>query len=295
MADGSFDPRGRFRRLPPGWSDALLARFRERVFALLIERRLLRPETAARLRRWRRSGFGVYVDRPVPAGDDERLLRLLRYVARPPIVEARLTYRAAEDVAIYTASRMHRGRRANFLITNPLEWLALATLHIPPPRRRRVTFWGRYSFVARGAARRAAAEPTAAPPHDPAACRSAWQELLKSVFEVDPLRCPCGGTLRVRGAMRGIPLWLALIPLGLFPPEGGLCAGLSPPRSVSRTSSGRDPPRTGPPAHGPPGRRSTADRAMSEAEAPPETDDFAQPAVSDEAYLIDPPAPDDPS
>ena len=58
MADGSFDPLGRFRRLPPGWSDALLARFRERVFTLLIERRLLRPETAARLRRWRRSGLG---------------------------------------------------------------------------------------------------------------------------------------------------------------------------------------------------------------------------------------------
>ena len=26
--------------------------------------------------------------------------------------------------------------------------------------------------------------------------KKAWQELLKRIYEVDPLRCPCGGTLK---------------------------------------------------------------------------------------------------
>ena len=42
---------------------------------------------------------------------------------------------------------------------------------------------------------------------DPEVCRSVWQELLKSVFELDPLACPCGGRLRLHGLVRGVTLW----------------------------------------------------------------------------------------
>ena len=41
-----------------------------------------------------------------------------------------------------------------------------------------------------------------------------WQELLKSVFELDRLACPCGGRLRLRGLVRGVAQWRALAALG---------------------------------------------------------------------------------
>jgi hypothetical protein len=140
MADGMFDPLGRFRALPSGWARALEGLLRERVFSLLIERRKLRPETAARMRSWRRSGFSAHLGRPIAPTDREALGRLLRYVARPAVVESRLTYRGPGSTAIYTAPRFHKGEKANFVALDPTDWLAGASQHIPAPKRHRASF-----------------------------------------------------------------------------------------------------------------------------------------------------------
>ena len=89
-----------------------------------------------------------------------------------------------------------------------------------------------------------------------------WQELLKSVFELDPLACPCGGRLRLHGLVRGVTLWKALAALGELPHRDGPCAQ---PRA--------------PPQHLP---------------GPPDdtSDPLFQPGPSDEAYAVDPPSPD---
>ena len=59
---------------------------------------------------------------------------------------------------------------------------------------------------------------------DPEVCRSVWQELLKSVFELDPLACPCVGRLRLRGLVRGVVLWKALAALGELSDRDNPCA-----------------------------------------------------------------------
>ena len=81
-------------------------------------------------------------------------------------------------------------------------------MHIPDPRRHVIRYYGAYSSVVRG--RRARQTVAAvgggaavAPPpaeHEPAsldwkAARRRWAQLIRRIYEVDPLLCPrCGGT-----------------------------------------------------------------------------------------------------
>ena len=89
-----------------------------------------------------------------------------------------------------------------------MEYVARVLAQVPEPRKHQVRCYGYYSCAARGkrikdprATREAAnavhqAEPL--PPPDTAALRYARADLLRRVYEVDPLVCPrCAGTMRV--------------------------------------------------------------------------------------------------
>jgi hypothetical protein len=93
-----------------------------------------------------------------------------------------------------------------------MEFVARVLVQIPDPRRHLVRYYGAYSNASRGKRKRAAAsaEPSsadqapedAAIPDGPyrAALRRRWAELIRRVYEVDPLICPrCGSEMRVIG------------------------------------------------------------------------------------------------
>jgi hypothetical protein len=93
-----------------------------------------------------------------------------------------------------------------------MELVARVLVQIPDRRRHLVRYYGAYSSAARGKRKKAAApaEPSAAAkapedaaiPDSPyrAALRRRWAELIRRVYEVDPLVCPrCGGEMRVIG------------------------------------------------------------------------------------------------
>jgi len=88
------------------------------------------------------------------------------------------------------------------------------TQHIPGPGEHLVRYYGWYSNKLRGLRRRPAAGVAAAPAvavcEDSQATAAAsasiaarrrrqrWAELIRRVYEVDPLRCPrCGGQMRI--------------------------------------------------------------------------------------------------
>jgi hypothetical protein len=80
-------------------------------------------------------------------------------------------------------------------------------MHIPTPRLHVVRYYGHYASVAR--ARRArdakdSGEATAAlPQDDPLSSahrrrlRRQWAQMIRRVYEADPLVCDCGATMRV--------------------------------------------------------------------------------------------------
>ena len=111
------------------------------------------------------------------------------------------------DQAGYRGRRDHPVNGAAGVTLDPLEVLARLCQHIPPPGFHLTRSYGAYANRTRGArARRgpgAAARPSApdGEPDTPTPAqrerRREWAKLIARVFEVDPLRCRCGGFMRV--------------------------------------------------------------------------------------------------
>ena len=91
-----------------------------------------------------------------------------------------------------------------------LEWIARLTSHIPERGTQLVHYYGAYSNAHRGIAHRRKAfieVPPEDEPYNPpepdstwlAARRKSWARLIRRVYEVDPLLCPCGKRMRVVG------------------------------------------------------------------------------------------------
>jgi hypothetical protein len=95
---------------------------------------------------------------------------------------------------------------------DPAEFVARVIMHIPEPRRHLVRYYGWYSNVSRGKRRKAEAEDgevvdTGVAPASRAAraevrndraLRRSWAQLIKRIYEVDPLVCPtCDSEMKV--------------------------------------------------------------------------------------------------
>ena len=98
-----------------------------------------------------------------------------------------------------------------------LEFLARVLDHLPEPSQQRVRSWGWSSNVARGRRRRqgemGATSTACAEPGDEATSRRlSWSQLIRKVYEIDPLLCTfCGAAMRIvafiveRSSLRRIP------------------------------------------------------------------------------------------
>jgi hypothetical protein len=153
--------------------------------------------------------------RQVKPEDQAAVERLARYIMRPPISLERMAWDGAGEVRY----RRKRGHESSGLgerevgAFDPPE-LVLVYCDDSPARstRRRNSFdellW--YSNVSRGKRRKAEAENGEVGSAGPAsraarvearsarALRRSWAQLIKRIYEVDPLLCPsCGGEMKV--------------------------------------------------------------------------------------------------
>jgi hypothetical protein len=182
------------------------------VFRFLQAEGLLSEERTRLLLSWRHSGFSVHTSVTVPADDWDGLERLARYLLRAPVSLERLRVDKGAQAIVY-AGRRRAGHElaAASAALDPKEFLARVLMHIPEPRRHVIRYYGAYSSVvrarrARQAAAAAGAGSAVMPPraeHEPAslewrAARRRWAQLIRRIYEVDPLVCPhCGGPMRI--------------------------------------------------------------------------------------------------
>jgi hypothetical protein len=188
--------------------------FRHKVIRLLQGVGLLSEERTELLLSWRHSGFSVHNSVRVEPEDQPAVERLARYTMRPPISLERMAWDGVGEVS-YRRKRGHEslglGER-EVEAFDPQEFLARVIMHIPEPRRHLVRYYGWYSNVSRGKRRKAAAEngdvggvdagpdsrTARAEARDARALRRSWAQLIKRVYEVDPLVCPsCGSEMKV--------------------------------------------------------------------------------------------------
>lgn len=187
--------------------------FRHRVLRLLKNESLLSDDRIELLLSWRRSGFNIDDSVRIPAGEKQTLEHVARYMLRSPVSLSRLQWSPGSPHVLYAPKTSHDDPSELFPRLekiDALEFLARVITQIPQPKRHLLFYYGHYANVVR--ARRQSSlsdeqtdntradthqdEPTLSPARKQA-LRRRWADLIRRVFELDPLRCPCGGTFRV--------------------------------------------------------------------------------------------------
>jgi len=205
---GVVDRQGRFTSIDSPPSAVAEQMFRRRVIKRLMDQGKLDEDVAAGLLAWRHSGFSVHNKIRADASDDAGLERLCRYLVHPPIAQQRLRFSGANAPCSYRGRRVHPQTGQDRIELDPLEMLARLGQHIPPPGFHMTRLYGAYSNRTRAARARVPAQGEGREPDDRDADalsltpfqrerRRQWARLIAKVCEVDPLRCPCGATMRV--------------------------------------------------------------------------------------------------
>ncbi|MBC8876046.1 MAG: transposase [Planctomycetes bacterium] len=163
------------------------------------------------MRSWQHSGFSVDQSVFLPAGDQQGIERLVRYMTRCPFSLSRLVKATDTGQLVYKAEKqacrafpdprsrgLESGAKRNFQILPPLDFLAEFTQHIPPKGAHLIRYYGHYSNKSRGMRKKATAEQAepSAKPSDaddastppPARCSKTWAMLIKRVYEVTHFR-----------------------------------------------------------------------------------------------------------
>ena len=221
------------------------------MIAFLVDKGPLPPERARMLRGWVHSGFNVHRGRRVLSCERKDMERLAQYIIRNPFSLEKM--RATEPgPASASGSTLYRsgmnkkiGRK--FEVFTPCDFVAAITQHIPDKSFQLVRYYGWYSNKMRG--RRAkqaeeevqtegdAVEVIDVSAHEPRRVLSKkWRELIKKVWEADPLRCPkCSREMRIISLIdQKDVIERILRHLGLWQ-EGGACIP-APTRRAKRPS-----------------------------------------------------------
>ena len=195
VTEGGIDRAGIFHRLPH-LDDARLAEiFAREVLRLLVDRGLLSPEWAERILSWRHTGFNVHSR--VRARTKTEAERVGKYMVRPIFALERLAFLDLEGKVGYR----HGPDGAELERMDYLELIARVTSHIPDKGQVMVRYYRLYANAHRGKVRKANRVPVLLGmiEEEPKPITSkGWAEMIRKVYEVDPMICPrCGGRMKV--------------------------------------------------------------------------------------------------
>jgi len=195
VTEGGVDRAGIFHRIAHLDDSRLAGIFAREVLRLLVGRGLLSPEWADRILSWRHTGFNVHSR--VRARTKVEAERVGKYMVRPVLSLDRLLFLDREGKVGY-----RHGENGTELETmDYLELIARVTSHIPDKGQVMVRYYGLYANAHRGKDRKANLVPLALGmiEEEPRPVPSkGWAEMIRKVYEVDPLRCPrCGATMKI--------------------------------------------------------------------------------------------------
>ena len=213
LTDGVLTRDGEWERLPRWTPGTLEEVFRRVVVRRLVQAERLSEEFADTLLTWTHSGFSVWGEQVVYPDEGERLERLARYVARPPLAVGLVEETEEGRIRVRTPPDPRTGEREVEL--DPVEFVHALARQVPDPGQHLVRYYGVYANRSRrqwearwtgepwgeGEPPAAVPVPGATGPGRGAGAGSrtgSWARLLRRVLEVDPLLCPkCGVEMRV--------------------------------------------------------------------------------------------------
>jgi len=195
VTEGGVDEAGAFHRVSD-FDDGRLARvFARVVLAFLVGRELLSPEWAGRILSWRHTGFSVHSR--VRTKTKPEAERVGKYMIRPVLSLERLSFLEPEGKVGYRYGQDGAERET----MDYLEFIGRVTSHIPDKGQVTVRYYGLYANAHRGKVRKAGMSPFLLRLAEGEVQRipsKGWAEMIRKVYEVDPMLCPkCGGTMKV--------------------------------------------------------------------------------------------------
>jgi hypothetical protein len=118
-------------------------------------------------------------------------------MAKPILALGRLSLDEDEGRVIYRYGKADDDK----VELDYLEFIARVTAHIPDKGQVMIRYYGLYSNAHRGREKkreRAASMMPVLEPPPPKQASPGWRELIRKVYEVDPLTCPgCGAQMKV--------------------------------------------------------------------------------------------------
>ena len=240
VADGLFSGNGSFYVMPEKDSKKLEQLFRLKVIKMLMNEGLLSEKKGKTLLRWRHSGFSAYRGDRIRRDDEEGLERLSQYIIRNPVHDEKILYESETATVIYR-SKHNLKVKGNFKVFSVHDFIDELCQHIPRKGYQMVRYYGWYSNKKRGL-RKKEEDETASESVTVVSARplrvpgKKWQELIKKVWEADPLECPhCKSEMKIvsliddRAVIRKIlghlNLWSG--DCGRSPPKGKGVSGTS--------------------------------------------------------------------
>jgi hypothetical protein len=169
--------------------------FAREVLADLVRKELLSSEWAERLLSWQHTGFNVHSR--VRAKTKREAERVGKYMIRPLLSLERLFFDEKEGQVIYGYGKdAQEVERMDYL-----EFIARVVSHIPDKGQVTIRYYGLDANAHRGKVKKASlkAFPLRMVEEElrPIPAKG-WAEMIRKVYEVDPLLCPqCGGTMKI--------------------------------------------------------------------------------------------------
>ena len=162
---------------------------------MLVHKEFLSPEWADRLLSWRHTGFSVHSR--VRAKTKIEAERVGKYMIRPLLSLERLSL----DQRTAKVSYQYGKEPGEVERMDYLEFIARVTSHIPDKGQVTVRYYGLYANAHRGKVRKASLGPFPLLIMEeelrPIPSKG-WAEMIRKVYEVDPLLCPqCGATMKI--------------------------------------------------------------------------------------------------
>jgi hypothetical protein len=224
---GLIERGGIFHPLSGLDTEAIEQGFRRLVLDRLVRAERLSEAFRENLLSWEHSGFSVHAGEAIESTGQESLERMARYMTRTPVAMGKVFEQKDGRVKLLTPRDPKTG--LDHLLFDPLDWIHAITTQIPDARQHLVRYQGAYANTVRSIYRPEVGEPSAeiktvedsasedmstrvttgargnsldSSREDEASSfdmhrRRSWARLLRRIYEVDPLVCPCGGELKI--------------------------------------------------------------------------------------------------